>query len=66
MAVRLTEFWQRMERRFGPAYAHSVAHDQVMPQLGGRTVDEALAEGQDAKAVWRAVCDYFEVPARER
>ncbi len=55
-----------MERRFGPAYAGSIARDQVLPQLDGRTVTEALATGTDAKVVWLAVCDAFEVPTRER
>jgi hypothetical protein len=64
--VRRTEFWQRMERHFGRAYAGSVAHDQVIAQLGGRTVEQALAEGEDVKVVWRAVCLAFDVPARER
>jgi hypothetical protein len=64
--VRRTEFWQRMERHFGRVYAESVAQDQVIAQLGGRTVDQALAEGEDVKAVWRAVCLAFDVPARER
>lgn len=64
--MRLTDFWQRMERRFGSAYAHSVAQDQVLPQLGGRTVQQALTDGEETKEVWRAVCEFFEVPARER
>ncbi len=64
--VRLTDFWWRMEQLFGGAYADSVARDQVMPQLGGRTVHEALGEGEDAKRVWRAVCDYFDIPAKDR
>lgn len=55
-----------MERRFGPAYAASYAADQVLPQLGGRTVTQALAEGDDAKQVWRAVCDATQAPAAER
>jgi hypothetical protein len=55
-----------MERHFGRVYAESVAQDQVIAQLGGRTVDQALAEGEDVKAVWRAVCLAFDVPARER
>lgn len=53
--MRLTEFWQRMERLFGGTYARSYAADQVLPTLGGRTVLQALAEGDDAKQVWRAV-----------
>ena len=33
--VRLTDFWDRMEQVFGPAYARSWAHDVVLPPLGG-------------------------------
>ena len=62
----MTEFWARMERQFGPAYADSYARDQVLAELGGRTVMEALDQGDDVKVVWRAVCRAVEVPARER
>jgi hypothetical protein len=61
-AVRLTEFWVRMRQQFGDVYAESVAKDYVLSNLGGRTVNEALADGEDAKVVWRAVCDTFNVP----
>jgi len=64
--VRLTDFWLRMERVFGPGYAESVARDQVIAALGGRTAMEALAAGEAAKDVWRAVCEAFQVPPRER
>ena len=60
--VRLTEFWTRMRTQFGDAYAQSVAKDYVFEKLGGLTIERALAEGQDAKLVWRAVCDTFDVP----
>jgi hypothetical protein len=53
--VRLTDLWDRMEQTFGSAYAASVAHDQVLTQLGGRTINQALASGEDAVVVWRAV-----------
>jgi hypothetical protein len=55
-----------MRDHFGEGYAHSVAHDHVLKALGGRTVDQALESGEDAKRVWRAVCEEFEVPARKR
>jgi hypothetical protein len=55
-----------MDARFGAAYSRSIAADQVLPQLGGRTVAEALAAGAEAKAVWNAVCEAFEVPGRLR
>ncbi|MEV0729096.1 DUF3046 domain-containing protein [Polymorphospora sp. NPDC050346] len=66
--MRLTEFWARLEETFGPAYARSIAADQVLTQLGGRTVDQALAEGVETLRVWRAVCAAYpdRVPARLR
>jgi hypothetical protein len=53
--VRLTDFWERLEQVFGRGYAASVAADQVIPQLGGRTIKQALASGEETVAVWRAV-----------
>jgi len=64
--VRLTDFWGRMERRFGVSYARSYAADMVLAELGSRMVDQALAQGEDAKTVWRAVCDATHAPASER
>ncbi len=60
--MRLTEFRDLMKTQFGPLRAPSVAHDHVFSALDGRTVDEALAAGEDPKAVWSAVCDDFDVP----
>jgi Protein of unknown function (DUF3046) len=60
--VRLTEFWRLMNTQFGEVYAQSVAKDFVFANLGGRTVERALADGVDTKVVWRAVCDTFKVP----
>lgn len=64
--VRLTEFWERMNTQFGSVYAESLAKDYVFAKLGGRTVERALADGEDAKTVWRAVCEDFDVPERLR
>ena len=50
-----------MREQFGEAYAASVAQDYVIGSLGSRTVNQALADGEDAKVVWRAVCDAFHV-----
>ena len=55
-------FWERMRAQFGDSYAESVAKDYVIASLGGRTVNKALADGEDAKIVWRAVCETFNVP----
>jgi hypothetical protein len=63
--VRLTEFWRRMNERFGATYAASLAADYRLPLLGS-TIDEALASGVEAKQIWQAVCAEFEMPAALR
>jgi hypothetical protein len=55
-----------MDEQFGTAYAQSVAKDYVLAGLGGRTVTQALADGDDVKAIWRAVFVAFDVPDRLR
>lgn len=64
--MRLTDFWARLEEVFGGAYAHSVAHDQVLTELGGRTIEEALTAGVETVVVWRAVVAAYpeRVPGR--
>jgi Protein of unknown function (DUF3046) len=62
----MTVFWDRMNQQFGEGYAESVAKDHVMAELGGRTAEQALAEGVAARTVWRAVCATFDVPQRLR
>ena len=64
--MRHTEFWARMDDALGSSYARSWAHQQVLAELGGRTVEEALAAGEDPKDVWRAVWAALDLPARER
>ncbi len=64
--MRLTEFWSRMDEVMPRGYARSWASDQVLAELGGRTVAQALGDGEPAKAVWRAVCASIEVPAHLR
>lgn len=64
--MRLTEFWARMDRHLGPAYARTWAETQALSELDGRTVDEALVAGDSAKSVWRAVWQHLELPASER
>ncbi len=64
--MRHTEFWARMEHALGRAYARTWAHEQVLAELGERTVEEALAAGETPKTVWQAVWRALELPARER
>lgn len=55
-----------MNQQFGDGYADSVAKDYVLAGLGGRTIEQALADGVSVKAVWLAVCGTFDVPQRLR
>lgn len=55
-----------MDEQFGAVYAQSVANDYVLADLGGRTVRQALADGEETKRVWSAVCAAFEIPQRLR
>ncbi|MFI6325858.1 DUF3046 domain-containing protein [Nonomuraea sp. NPDC050556] len=64
--MRLTEFWRRMHAHFGGTYAESWARDYVIAPLGGRTVTQALADGESAKSVWRAVCQVEDVASNLR
>ena len=66
--MRLTDFWSRLEQVFGREYAASVADDQVLPQLHGRTIRQALDAGVKTIDVWRAVCAAYpdRVPATLR
>ncbi|HEY3902541.1 MAG TPA: DUF3046 domain-containing protein [Streptosporangiaceae bacterium] len=64
--MRMTEFWQRMDEQFGAGYAQSVAKDYVLAGLGDRTVQQAMADGEDVKMIWRAICLAFPVADRLR
>ena len=63
--MRLTDFWERMRAEFGP-HAESLAEMHVLSTLGGRTVQQAIADGEPTLRVWRAVCEGMEVPAARR
>ena len=64
--VRLTYFRELMETEFGVARAAAVSRDHVFSELGGRTVEQALEAGIEPRAVWKAVCDAYDVPPARR
>jgi hypothetical protein len=55
-----------MRAQFGEVYAQSLAKDYVFACLGDRTIERALADGEDVKVIWRAVSEEFDVPERLR
>ncbi|MDP5183454.1 DUF3046 domain-containing protein [Blastococcus sp. BMG 814] len=64
--MRLQEFWSRLDGQFGPMRAQSVARDHVFSDLGGRTALDAIEAGLPVRKVWLAVCEAFDVPAKDR
>ena len=64
--MRHTEFWARMEDALGRGYARSWADQQVISDLGHRTVSEALEAGEPPKQVWRVVWERLGLPASEK
>ena len=64
--MRHTELWARLEAALGSGYYKHWASTQVLSGLDSRTVTEALDAGVSAKAVWAAVHEALELPARER
>lgn len=64
--MRHTEFWERMELVLGPAYSRVWATQQVLADLDGRTVDQALSDGEPPKSVWRAVAQALSLPESQR
>jgi hypothetical protein len=55
-----------MELALGPAYAKPWASQYVLASLGGRTVEQALADGYPPKEVWRAVWSVLDLPVADR
>lgn len=66
--MRLTDFWTRLEKAFGAAYARSIAADHSFSELGDRTINQAIADGVDTVTIWRAVVAAYpdRVPSRLR
>jgi hypothetical protein len=63
--MRLTEFSELVNGRFGSVRGASLLVDHVLSALGGRTATQAIEDGVDPRDVWRALCADFDVPKDE-
>lgn len=63
--MRLSEFERAVHAEFGSRGASLLA-DLVLPALGSRTAQEALAAGTEPREVWFALCDETDVPLARR
>ena len=64
--MRLQEFWSRLDEQFGPMRAQSVARDHLFSNLGGRNALDAIDAGVPVRRVWLAICEAYDVPAKDR
>ncbi|NKE09714.1 MULTISPECIES: DUF3046 domain-containing protein [Kocuria] len=63
--MRLSRFYQMLEHEFGAGQGRMLVQDTVLGELGHRTPEQALNQGEDPKTVWFALCKNQDVP-RER
>ena len=60
--MRLSQFTQLMHDEFTPEYAQVLTRDLVLGELGDRTAERALADGDDPRDIWLAICRTEGVP----
>lgn len=51
-----------MSEEFGESYSQVLRRDLHLQELGDRTADEALSDGDDPKDIWLAICRAQQVP----
>lgn len=61
-SVRHSEFWSLVEGEFGAARGRLLAREHVVLELGGRTAEQAMAEGAPVRDVWQALATSLDVP----
>jgi hypothetical protein len=64
--VRISEFWELVDDEFGAAHGRTLVRDHVLFELGNRTGEEALADGEAIRDVWFALCQALDVPQERR
>lgn len=60
--MRLSEFRERVEDEFGAGYSRILVADLVLTELNSRTAAQALADGEEPREVWLALCRANDVP----
>lgn len=64
--MREVELWQRLRSVLGDGYAGTWADQTALPELGSRTVTEALRDGVPSKQIWHAAWMFLELPETQR
>jgi hypothetical protein len=64
--VRLSEFWTLVDDEFGRAHGRTLTKDHVLFELGNRTAEQAITDGEPLRTVWFALCAALDVPPERR
>ena len=64
--MRVSEFWELVTGEFGGPHGQMLVRELVLFELGNRTAERALADGEPVRDVWIAMCDALDVPASRR
>jgi hypothetical protein len=64
--VRESEFWELVDGEFGRAQGRNLVREHVLFELGNRTAEQALADGEPVREVWLALCEALDVPVSRR
>lgn len=60
--MRLSEFWRLVGDEFGETSGRHLTATMSLTELGSRTADQALEDGEDPRRVWMALCGMKDVP----
>lgn len=64
--MRESELYARLREHLDDGYLAAWTEQVALPELQSRTVRQALADGVDAKTVWRAAWQALDLPAKFR
>ena len=64
--VRNSEFWTLVDDEFGRAHGRTLTRDHVLFELGNRTAEQAITDGEPLRTVWFALCGALDVPPERR
>jgi len=60
--VRLSDFHTLMVDEFGAEYSAVLLRDLALIEYADRTGEQALADGEEPKGIWLAICKAQSVP----
>lgn len=60
--MRLSKFRELMNDEFGAAYASVLQADLALTEFNDRTAIQLIADGEDLREVWFAICRASGVP----